>query len=563
MGRRGNKRNQWANISGGNANGGGSSSVKAEESKPATWGPADYGFTVPNSHLMTRKEYYKEQQRLHDEMIAREAFQEKMMGWPWKETPGRLLTAAPYVENALCEAPNSMSGGMVKQSAPIFSLLAKNDIRVIIMGYANTHADMSALAATCRQAFQMVSKDMNLWNMTTGDFDIQEDQQKVGRNVLVVPTRVQERMAYGDQLVHAQKMTFEMARFTDNFSNLYLHHVPFVNTKLLSIVIPHMPNLKMLGIYNCELIHFGDTKKLLEIVRTDKMKGKQVALDFFPRYHQGPASGNPQPYSGSYGVTWDNAEIDTRLAIWKIVYDLTPQAREQGVDLESPSSAFRRWLDRSPCWRVEDTLLAVNAYLGKLEDLGDICNFIVWVDYPTYKGDVPYFVSNIPNRHEGWEWMTEKYDCLDCKKSLLGIFYDYPQIRQFRLDGIPMLVCLGCKLLGTLDREADHYKSQKQKILNVKWLKNSRGDTEPLLSQIVTEARLSRGYRYAGLLDDLRGQDLAQGRDEEDQPAQRPLPQSLGKHYWYHQSPQVDSQDGRVLRRNYIPNYQLYANGHY
>lgn len=148
------------------------------------------------------------------------------------------------------------------------------------------------------------------------------------------------------------------------------------------MVVPLMTKLKVLGVYRCELIHVGDAEKLLEIVRKYRSYGSgkthRVKLDFYPRFHVGPRN-NPAGRKGSYGVTWDNFILDSRLAIWALLMRILPQAKKQGVNLVSKDSAFRFWLEQSPCWRVEDTIKAI-------ERGDDGAELAVQVNYPNTRG---------------------------------------------------------------------------------------------------------------------------------------------------------------------------------
>jgi hypothetical protein len=151
---------------------------------------------------------------------------------------------------------------------------------------------------------------------------------------------------------------------------------------LLALVVPEMRRLKVLGIYRCEMIHLGDTMKLLEILRKDRGSGmtKKVALDFFPRFHEGPVwVQDCVYYTGSYGVTWDNFVLDSRLAIWQLLTRILPQAESQGVDLMGKDAAFKLWMDKSPCWRVDETMEAIQKN-WQAERLA------VQVDYPRTHG---------------------------------------------------------------------------------------------------------------------------------------------------------------------------------
>lgn len=141
--------------------------------------------------------------------------------------------------------------------------------------------------------------------------------------------------------------------------------------------------------------------KILEIIKTDKPKEKenQISLDFYPNYHVGPVFEPGNPYTvGSYGVTWDNWNADTRLALWSLILRILPQARNQGIDFENPHTMFRQWLEKSPCMMVSETLEAIMSISTTPEELAAMC------DYAHYSGDVRKLMSKVPNRSEGWEW---------------------------------------------------------------------------------------------------------------------------------------------------------------
>lgn len=161
-----------------------------------------------------------------------------------------------------------------------------------------------------------------------------------------------------------------------------------------------MRNLKVLGVYKCLLISLGDTVKLLDLIKEDRPKEKenQVYLDFYPNYHLGPDCRPAEGWTGSYGATWDNWGSDTRLGIWALVAKILPRAFAQGIDMTLPGTAFRRWLDMSPCWRVEETLKALMDPTLTPQEL------VVQVDWPHYKGDLEYFMSKIALRPEGFHW---------------------------------------------------------------------------------------------------------------------------------------------------------------
>jgi hypothetical protein len=167
-----------------------------------------------------------------------------------------------------------------------------------------------------------------------------------------------------------------------------------------------MRKLENLGIYKCQLIHVGEAMKLLEIIKTDRMLGKehQVNLDFFPNYHVGPRESLGEFCVGTYGACWDNWGGDTDIAIWAMVTRIIPQARKQGIDFESHHTAFRQWLEKSPCWRVDEMLQAISLLSTDHEYDKGAFSALVDCRNPDHYGNVTKYKSNILHRPQGWVW---------------------------------------------------------------------------------------------------------------------------------------------------------------
>jgi len=174
--------------------------------------------------------------------------------------------------------------------------------------------------------------------------------------------------------------------FADFFQNLQFHRIPFLTKDILALIIPSMRNLKHLGVLKCPLVHVGDTLELLEIIKTDRPieRERQVNLEFFPNFHIGPEKFPGDIYfTGQYGATWDNFNGRTDLAIWGFVLRIMRKVREYGIDLYGKGTAFRRWLELSPCWRIEKALEQMEEYLnGKCGAI----EMIAWLDYKLYRG---------------------------------------------------------------------------------------------------------------------------------------------------------------------------------
>jgi hypothetical protein len=224
-----------------------------------------------------------------------------------------------------------------------------------------------------------------------------------------------------------------MGKFADNFRNLQLHRVSLLTVELLTLLIPNMKNLRVLGVYRCPLIHIGHTLKLLKAIKMDKPleKENQVQLDFFPNFHIGAVdflgTENAEFCTGSFGVMWNNwqhndngAGIDTRLAIWSLMTRILPQAATQEVDFVSEGTMFRRWLDMSPCVGVSEVLETIHEYytVPRLSSTKKPRNknkpnkikmmewekFAAVVDWHTYEGNIATLKKPTGNRPEGWKW---------------------------------------------------------------------------------------------------------------------------------------------------------------
>lgn len=71
---------------------------------------------------------------------------------------------------------------------------------------------------------------------------------------------------------------------------LHLYCVPTIDQYMVEEILKALPNLEVLGIYNCELLHFGLTPHLQKMVRAHNLgtSGKvPVKFDFYPYYYTG------------------------------------------------------------------------------------------------------------------------------------------------------------------------------------------------------------------------------------------------------------------------------------
>lgn len=207
------------------------------------------------------------------------------------------------------------------------------------------HSSVWQLASTCQKALGISRASIGVWDMTNLFYNGCENEPTpqecevnaiitsrkrsrkaakslhearisrkgiVRTNLVIAYLRGEARTRMEHSLYESQAWaTFQLCQTVkwhgDNFKHVHLHRLPFITVDLLQILVPQMPNLEMLGVYRCPLIHVGDGMRLLSIIRVDRMKGRenQVTLDFYPRLHVGPRVEAGNEYTiGGFGATW-------------------------------------------------------------------------------------------------------------------------------------------------------------------------------------------------------------------------------------------------------------------
>lgn len=282
-------------------------------------------------------------------------------------------------------------------------------------------------------------------------------------------------MVTAERQVHSlQRMIFSMYKGRDCFEIIHLHRIPYLTFETLYHVIPYMRNLKVLGIYRCPLIHFGLILRLFRMMAKPhriEVSKPPARLDFYPRYHVGPKAEAGEYSNGSFGVTWENSKLDTRLAIWCYVQKAMIIAKKIGIAedcIVSPQSALYQWLEKI-CWNVGPTLQALlhDTYADDPEQLAAL------FDFPLTRGKKENLKYKFPY------WKNSSW-CGTCGEQVLNIFFTYLELanreRRTYISG-PPLKCLGCKLAQHLANEDDHYQSFEKKVTD-QWmvLQNAAGE---------------------------------------------------------------------------------------
>ncbi|QSZ37632.1 hypothetical protein DSL72_008731 [Monilinia vaccinii-corymbosi] len=461
-----------------------------------------------------------------------------LVNWPFTGEEDRFTKLASlglFVENykaKVFEHPKNDQN----QSALIRLLQVEGINDILLKMIWQNHSTASALSRTSQKSWDVLMAITDIWDVTGGNYQGCEVPREktdfsvgVAPVVVVTPTRDGEPISYLQQVKNLHKMCQSIYNFREFIQNIQFHHVPFLTTQILALVIPEMRRLRVLGVYNCELIHLCDGIEILHIIQRDRGRGceRQVSLDFYPAYHVGPhktyqvGAKKGEKKSGehhAYGVSWDDTgmyvDSDIRIAIWQEVCTILQLAREQGIDLESKHTMFRQWLDKSPCLAVKATLKVI------MSPHSDVENVIAHVAYGEFGGRVDKFRKSkpgkVPNKPEGSQCM----------------------IRNYKLDDQDRPTCMACKLFDHLNSETDHYKRVKRIIIE-RWCRYPSGwNTNDLpkflrvFSARRTQGRLIR--RTAGDLDIIRAHDEQQQIFHETDEVQRPINyQALGRRGHY------------------------------
>ncbi|EKD18197.1 hypothetical protein MBM_03969 [Drepanopeziza brunnea f. sp. 'multigermtubi' MB_m1] len=502
--------------------------------------------------------------------LAEEQSESCLAEWPWVGCPEHLVTLAPYLNNYYHKwrphAPFQLP--RAPQTSLLFTkLLSIEVVRRTLFGVIFRHHSTAwKFGASCRQANYMLGNFVHHWDMVgTGCYGYfgnceaprfgpkapvdPELQGSVGPVIIVSPIRrPQGPASFCQQVENLRTMCVAMNNWSHHFKNIQLHRVAFLSTHHLTLVIPRLVNLEVLGIYQCPMLSIAEALRLLEIIQIDRPPGRenQVSLDFYPMYHQGPVlPADNVLHQGEFGVTWDNWDHDTIKAVWALCTRILPQARKQNVDFESSHTAFRQYMDRGPCWKVEqiygalfDTSMSTEQFAALID-----CHNM------DHGGDVTRFTDNVlvGDRPEGYEPYVRDYHCDECKRDVLGIFFRSSDLTPHRTlpdePARPELICLGCKLTGWLRHERDHYKVEKRAIVQL-WLRTvtTHLGTEPATNAAITrldwnESDLDKAMRdfdtlrvdtRARVLDEKYSHDMnrtnpSRNRDHEFNETQRPI----------------------------------------
>ncbi|KAI0126504.1 hypothetical protein BJ170DRAFT_684091 [Xylariales sp. AK1849] len=276
--------------------------------------------------------------------------------------------------------------------------------------------------------------------------------------------------------------------------NLQLHRQPFIDVPLIEAFVGNMPSLKRLGIYQCQMIHFGKVKPLVSFIGATNVARKNqtpIELDVFPNYHPGPVG----PRQGSYGIAWSDPRIkqlDSNRGISAGLISIIRVARQYDIELLKPGCGFRLFLDKMPfgLGQTVEILESVESFLDGETDI-PIYAKQVYPD-PTDRDNLRQLKIRMKETLEldlitstlGGPYTQEQYDeegrvkCACCGEELPGAFFR----RGMSLRAEQYRQCDGCELNGLLCTEIDHNKHHKREITRKLFENAEQATLEWLLS---------------------------------------------------------------------------------
>ncbi|KAK7985001.1 hypothetical protein PG988_002623 [Apiospora saccharicola] len=317
-------------------------------------------------------------------------------------------------------------------------------------------------------------------------------------------------------------------RYGANIRYLHLHRVPFLNVNAVKAIVPSLPNLRVLGVYSCDLLNFSHTKDLLSIIidaNTVNSARPAIDFDYYPRFHRGPVENRV----GSYGVFWnDVGGIKTTLAVAASLLSFMRVAKEGNLDLASSrDKAFYKWLNDFP-WEfctLPSILASIARILGFEDKYDDMLkgaykercgnnwkallhNFDVDKVFlqKTLHMDLYIAVLGKPQKQEKLDSM-EFFTCGVCEEKLLAGFFKADQAGR----APEHRKCHGCDLRSVLQQPKQNFGTMRRTIAAAPWFRRDLTAVENLRDLF------RKGSAHAGKWQPMMMHICERLRDEEPQ----------------------------------------------
>lgn len=266
--------------------------------------------------------------------------------------------------------------------------------------------------------------------------------------------------------IFARRNTIEVLQF---------QKVPVLDRRLLAIILRGCPRVRMIGIYDCPLIHFGDVTCLLDLIsevntsrRADGLPEIE-AFDFSPNFNYGMPWNHPS--ARTYGLTWKPYPDEVvRRGFFRILLEAHLKACRMGLKLLfDETHAFRTFLNRIPAFggSVPHFLDAVYRHMDATKarkpntDAQDRAfdDLLTHVD-TGLESQSGVFSPSLPKRTRD-RFRKSLYFCCSCGYEMGEQFF----LTTVRPNPPHRRTCAGCNLRRILDTEEDHGKLARRTLL--------------------------------------------------------------------------------------------------
>jgi len=238
---------------------------------------------------------------------------------------------------------------------------------------------------------------------------------------------------------------------------------------MVAIILRACPNVRIVGIYECPLIHFGDVLCLIDLIyeinydRRKKGLPEITGLDFYPHYNKGTPFASEA--TATYGLTWGPLSLDVaQRGFFNIIMKAFLKAKRMKLGLLfDHDKAFCKYLNQIPNYplAVPTFLDAMYRYMEAKDEktrnkvLYDLLKPVRLGLERHMEQDWPDYYLKSMGKHLVF--------CSSCGYETLQEFFTFfarqvPHPHRRR--------CAGCTLQRWLDGEDDHLKAQKKEILD-------------------------------------------------------------------------------------------------
>lgn len=262
----------------------------------------------------------------------------------------------------------------------------------------------------------------------------------------------------------------------DHMEHLHFDKVPFLDRRLLAVILRGTPKVTSVSINACPLIHLGDLVPILDEIHAINLsrdkgdKTRILNLDFAPKYERGMTY-YQEGLSKNFGLAWDPIRSDVSHAgVYAILLKVFFKSRAMGIaTLFEKGCALMRYLFKLP-----KSPLDVPIFIDALYRVGDHLSQNTALHHVEFKKAVFDLLrivrrghySDLHGRAEvldylNNEMMKDTKLCEGCGHRMnTAFFYNINHVTDVR-------TCFGCELQKMLDAQTHHLRDRRIECLNM------------------------------------------------------------------------------------------------